>query len=429
MEIRRNIYDQSGKDLTVGVQEKQANGEDSVTDGTAASTESAIQKIEEITGEPKKPVNCYSCGINCTRIRFHYAKSVSATNGSNPTKIKYDLCPSCFQCARYPRGHDNLEFVKLEDNGSSGLRDRDAPWTDSEVWLLLEGLELFDENWNSIADHVKTRTREQCVVKFLQLEIEDQYLESEPNNNPSFGALDYGRIPFSQSDNPVMSVIAFLAGMSDPNVAAAAAGRSVDEMKKSVRSRIENGMGGPPQTESKVKKPPVDHEDSMDVDAVESPQGNSNNQVALAGEQAERTSSLPTIAFAASAARAAALVSNEEREMTRLVSSAVNTTLQKFELKMKQFSEMEAVLQAERRELERGRQQLFLDRLAFRKRVGEVQEALKAASLKGGEEGVRMAQDIGSRGDKLGFQRVIDHGKGDAQPLSAGDANYRSLDI
>ena len=49
------------------------------------------------------------------------------------------------------------------------------------------------------------------------------------------------------------------------------------------------------------------------------------------------------------------------------------------ELKLKYFDEMESILQAERRELERGRQELFLDHLNFKKRVRETQEGLKAS--------------------------------------------------
>lgn len=432
LEIRRNIYDQSGKDLAAGI-EKQANGEDSGANG-AGSIETGIDKIEELVGEPKKVVNCFSCGIDCTRVRFHYAKSTPPAAGAAPLKVKYDLCPSCFQCARFPEGHDNLEFVKLEDPDQTGIPDRDAPWTDTELLLLLEGLELFDENWNMIADHVKTRTREECVVKFLQLEIEDQYLEGEPNTSPSFGALDRGRIPFSQADNPIMSVIAFLASMSDPGVAAAAAGRSVDEMRRTVRIRLENGMGGASESQAKEKANALKSEDSMEIDTTtESPrpgEAAKNQVVTSSGSQANGTTSLPAIAFATSAARAAALVSNEEREMTRLVSSAVNTTLEKFELKLKQFSEMEAVLQAERRELERGRQQLFLDRLAFRKRVAEAQESLGLAHLTGGEGGVQDLNGATASGEKLGFQRVIDPSKGAVQPLSAlGEGNYKTHEI
>ena len=91
---------------------------------------------------------------------------------------------------------------------------------------------------------------------------------------------------------------------------------------------------------------------------------------------------------------------------------------------------MEAVLQAERRELERGRQQLFLDRLAFRKRVAEAQEALGLAHLTGGEGGVQDLNGATSSGEKLGFQRVIDPSKGAVQPLSAlGEGNYKTHEI
>ena len=92
--------------------------------------------------------------------------------------------------------------------------------------------------------------------------------------------------------------------------------------------------------------------------------------------------------------------------MTRLVSAAVNVTLQKMELKLKYFNEMEAILQAERRELERARQQLFLDRLSFKRRVREVQEGLRAAALAGGEQGYKMAMDAMTDSDRMAFHAV-----------------------
>jgi SWI/SNF related-matrix-associated actin-dependent regulator of chromatin subfamily C len=113
--------------------------------------------------------------------------------------------------------------------------------------------------------------------------------------------------------------------------------------------------------------------------------------------------------------------------MTRLVSSAVNATLMKFELKLKQFNEMEEILQAERRELERGRQQLFLDRLSFKKRVNAVQEGLRTAASTGGEQGVKMAQEVLSGGEKFTFQQPAP-AAGSVQPLSA-EGQIKSFDI
>ena len=424
LEIRRNFYDSKGKDVMAGTSERQSNGEDTGSTG-AAPQESATKTIEDLAKEPKKSLNCSSCGIDCTRLRYHLTKSASA----GTAKVDYDLCPQCFLSARYGGDLNSLDFVKLEDPNYTAVPDRDAPWTDAELLLLLEALEIEDDDWNKIADHVKTRTREECVVKFLQLEIEDKYLESDPFGNVSYGALDQGRVPFTQGDNPVMSVVGFLAGMTEPGIAAAAAGRSVDEMRKSLRDRLENGVGGEPRDKSKDKDV-MKTEDSMDIDITGSPQPDENNQVAISEEKHDHTTSLPAIAMATSAARAAALTSNEEREMTRLVSSAVNTSLQKLELKLQQFSEMEMVLQAERRELERGRQQLFLDRLAFRKRMGEMQEAFKNASLSGGEEGARIVQEAANGGgEKFGFQKAQETGRETVQPLSTGTAGYRSYEM
>lgn len=427
LEIRRNIYDQKGKDLTADSKAKQANGEDTASN-VASGGELPLRTIEDIAKEPTKPIHCYSCAIDCTRLRYHYAK----THSPSPMKqerVVFDLCPACFLSGKHAGHNQSIDFVKLEDASYTNVPDKDAPWTDDELLLLLEGLESYDENWNKIADHVGSRTREECVVKFLQLEIEDKYLEPEVSSHPSYGPLDNGRIPFSQADNPVMSVLGFLAGMSEPTVAAAAAGRSVKEMGKAYRKRLNRGIGGQSGSSEKDKEG-VKTEDTMDVDDTTSPQPEETTQVALssADRPKDANSFAATTAFATSAARSAALASNEEREMTRLVSAAVNTTLQKFELKLQQFAEMESMLQAERRELDRGRQLLFLDRLAFRKRVSETQDALRLASLKGGEEGARMAQNIPvGGGERMGFQQ--DMARGNLQPLAAADPGYKSYEI
>ncbi|KAL8762206.1 MAG: hypothetical protein Q9184_001764 [Pyrenodesmia sp. 2 TL-2023] len=430
LEIRRNIYDQTGKDVTASIKDKEANG-DNPAPNAVLSAESAI---EETAKEPKKAVYCYSCGIDCTRTRFHYARSGPSSTGSAAAKVKYDLCGDCFCNGRKPDSHQQWDFVKLEDEDYTTISDREKPWTDAELLRLLEALELFDDNWDSIADHVESRTREECVLKFLQLEIEDNYLENNTHEAPSYGPLDQGRLPFSRSENSVMTVVGFLAGMSEPDVAAAAAGRSVSAIRTSLRKRLEGGMGGGSQDKEKGKEKErmKAEEDLMQVDTVGSPQATNDNQVTVHENPSQAQPTLETIALASSAARAGALASIEEREMTRLVSSAVNTTLQKLELKLQHFSEMEKALQDERRELERGRRQLFLDRLAFRKRLTEAEEAMRAASLKGGEEGARMIRDAGGfAAERLTFEAPQQGvGVGDVQPLSlSGGGGYRNFEL
>ena len=110
---------------------------------------------------------------------------------------------------------------------------RTHEWSDQELLLLLEGLELYRDDWNKVCEHVGTRTQDECILKFLQLPIEDPYLD--PNSaqfNASLGPLAYQPIPFSQSGNPVMSTVAFLASMVDPRIASAAAKAAIAEFTK-----------------------------------------------------------------------------------------------------------------------------------------------------------------------------------------------------
>ena len=410
LEIGRNIYEPTAREHKINKTEKHANGEAPTTNGTSDPLPKAI---EDIVKPAISKINCFSCGIDCTRIHYHNSQTDAGTTSS---KIKYDLCPNCYAEGRMPSNHNQSLYVKVENATYSSVPDRDAPWSDGEILRLLEAMERYDENWDEIADYVGTRTKEECVVKFLQFEIEDKYLDAEPIK-PSTGismlGSQQGHLPFSQADNPVMSVIGFLASLTEPSVTAAAANQTVEAMKQSLRNQLEK-----PQTSEKGKEK---EGDSMEIDVRETTSTTTTTHA---------MSTLATVPLAAISARAGGLASHEEREMTRLVSAAVNATLEKFELKLRQFKEMEQILQAERRELERGRQQLFLDRLTLKRRLHDVQEGLRTAASTGGEQGIRMASDVVFNGERLDFQQApgVFVDPGSVQPLSAS-GQIKSYDI
>ena len=85
---------------------------------------------------------------------------------------------------------------------------------------------MYDDDWSEIERHVGSRSAQQCIRKFLQLPIEDPYIATEGNMGP----LRYARVPFEQADNPVMSVVALLAGVVGPGVAAEAAKTATKEL-------------------------------------------------------------------------------------------------------------------------------------------------------------------------------------------------------
>nr|NVI75719.1 moira [Cucujiformia] len=111
-------------------------------------------------------------------------------------------------------------------NKSAASLTRD--WTEQETLLLLEGLEMYKDDWNKVCEHVGSRTQDECILHFLRLPIEDPYLE-DPEAGGALGPLAYQPIPFSKSGNPIMSTVAFLASIVDPRVAAAAAKSAMNE--------------------------------------------------------------------------------------------------------------------------------------------------------------------------------------------------------
>jgi len=204
-----------------------------------------------------------------------------------------------------------------------------------------------------------------------------------------------------------------------------AAKSSIEEMTKNLTLQVSSSpkkaapketATSPPATEGAADKeasaatPGVksegtaDHDNTMDVDG---PEASGDGQPTDEEDNESIISKAATIALSTSAARASALASHEEREMTKLVNAVVNCNLKKLEHKLNQFNELEQVLQAERREIEKARQQLFLERLAMRTQCAQVQEQLKRAIATGGQEGYMIATEaarMGSQGQKLQFE-------------------------
>lgn len=46
-------------------------------------------------------------------------------------------------------------------------------WNNQETLLLLEAMEIYNENWNEIAEHVGTKSKAQCILHFIRLPMEE----------------------------------------------------------------------------------------------------------------------------------------------------------------------------------------------------------------------------------------------------------------
>ncbi|XP_060537166.1 SWI/SNF complex subunit SMARCC2 isoform X2 [Cylas formicarius] len=309
--------------------------------------------------------------------------------------------------------------VLRNKNAASLTRD----WTEQETLLLLEGLEMYKDDWNKVCEHVGSRTQDECILHFLRLPIEDPYLE-DPEAGGALGPLAYQPIPFSKAGNPIMSTVAFLASIVDPRVAAAAAKSAMNEFAsikdevpaavmdahlKNVEASSAEGKYDPAanlaltgiagtapekEEEDKVKK-----EEKDDEKSTEEPKRNGDEQ-----EDKEKVKSEPEVekeekmdtsevksekvvkdsemqsaaaaALAAAAVKAKHLAAVEERKIKSLVALLVETQMKKLEIKLRHFEELETTMEREREGLEYQRQQLITERQQFHL------EQLKAAEFR-----------------------------------------------
>ncbi|KAM7474988.1 hypothetical protein LguiB_022231 [Lonicera macranthoides] len=149
-------------------------------------SESAI--AEELAGPegPSVEYHCNSCSADCSRKRYHCQKQAD-----------FDLCSECFSSGKFGSYMSPSDFILMEPAEAAGATG--GKWTDQETLLLLEALELYKENWSEIAEHVATKTKSQCILHFVQMPIEDTFLDCDDETDATslIGSAD----PVSTADD------------------------------------------------------------------------------------------------------------------------------------------------------------------------------------------------------------------------------------
>lgn len=124
---------------------------------------------------------CNETSNDVSDVRYHNLKSKALAGGNLGPLI---ISKECYDQGLFPLNFVASDFVKLDKSV------KQPEWTQQEVLLLLEGIDMYASNdgtsqslfintngqWDRIAEHVATKTREECLIKFLQLPIEDKYL-------------------------------------------------------------------------------------------------------------------------------------------------------------------------------------------------------------------------------------------------------------
>ncbi|TKY74246.1 SWI/SNF complex subunit SWI3C [Spatholobus suberectus] len=307
------------------------------------------------------------------------------------------LCTDCFHDGRFVIGHSSIDFIRVDLTRDYGELDGDS-WTDQETLLLLEAMEIYHENWNEIAEHVGTKSKAQCILHFLRLPMEDGKLENinVPSMSLSSNVMnrdDSGRqhcysngdtagpvhqirdsdsrLPFANSGNPVMALVAFLASAVGPRVAASCAHAALAVLS-------EDNSGSTSQMEA------PGHDNRTNPESTHSRDGGPHGETAISNNHnddkakglgswglnegrttplsAEKVKDAAKAGLSAAAMKAKLFADHEEREIQRLCANIVNHQLKRLELKLKQFAEIETLLMKECEQLERTKQRYAAER-------------------------------------------------------------------
>ena len=304
---------------------------------------------------------------------------------SDPSAVV--VCPECFASGNFPNRLCSADFmcvcVAAEPPPPAQLTNEDEHdrWTNEETLLLLEALEMHgDSDWNTVAEYVGTKSAYQCVVQFLQIPIDDEFIEdyesgAHPLAAPSCAdeetdlgtqtdtanglraASPNGMLPFQDSSNPVMSQIAFLTAVVGPRVAAAAAQAALatlaEENPVIEADDAEVGASGERDVNGTADATKRGDEDPMETDvqgeagpapgAAPAAQPNAVAPDATDGFSDAQIKVAAATALASGAVKAKMLADKEERIIQQLTLQAIEKQLKKIHMKITSCERLDEV--------------------------------------------------------------------------------------
>ncbi|KAL0432225.1 UNVERIFIED_CONTAM: SWI/SNF complex subunit SWI3C [Sesamum latifolium] len=266
------------------------------------------------------------------------SRSIPTVYYQSQKEIDVRLCLDCFNEGGFVAGHSSLDFMK--DNSMKDYGDVDGDsWSDQETLLLLEGMQLYNENWNKIAEHVGSKSKAQCILHFVRLPLDGVPLDKIDVPSTS-GSSDLWSHENHERSEP-NSNGSFPCFCTGPRVAAACAHASLASLSK---DSDKEGSPNEEMTNSSRKGPWSQH----DAEGVPL--------------SAEKVNAAAKDGLVAAAMKAKLFADHEEREIQRLSANIINHQLKRLELKLKQFAEVETLLMRECEQMERARQRIASER-------------------------------------------------------------------
>lgn len=346
-----------------------------------------LSSYSDVFGDwaPRKGPVCAACGDQCASGRHE-----------PPMEGGFVVC---LKCSKNRNGAEG----KLADDGSDhadgNANDATNAWTDAETLLLLEAVLKHGDDWDLIAQHVRTKNRLDCIARLIQLPFGDHMLGTFSGKydarNSGNQATNSRAIQHPSSELPqepktddhvhndvkekdaeesmpvrpskrrcipsvanatesLMKQVALLSTVAGPHAAAAAAAAAVTALCNENPSAGKVFNIGEDEARKKLKSFPNNNEPKSDV-RVEDQDVEMHKQTDTPelvpeknfGATAFQIKAAIATALGAAAAHAKLLADQEEREMELLMASIIEAQMKKIQCKIKHFKELEFIMEKE----------------------------------------------------------------------------------
>ncbi|MCO5585905.1 hypothetical protein L7F22_039839 [Adiantum nelumboides] len=346
--------------------------------------------------------------------------ALSASQAGEPALRSVDQPVSMLQATKVPSHKD--AFLSSVTSSTEGIgdsqnmiKDNDwlGSWTTEEVLRLLEAIGKFGEDWIRVAAHVGTKSRLDCILRFIKLPFGDQFTSNigvslcptssggaiqngshidgderkelnfgtsslEGNGvNENFGSDEVideppfkkNRLsPFADASNPILAQVAFLSAMVGPRVAAAAAQAAVAALAEEdplIYQALNTGVTqvGCKDTGalsvSQAMSVKAEDAEGVTVPSEKGYQTHAPKDVETSG------SNIRTGTSTGVAANSKLVADQEEREIEHLVANILEDQLRKLQSKVEHYEELEFILEKEHSQLEKALLQVLGDWIRY----------------------------------------------------------------
>lgn len=275
------------------------------------------------------------------RALGNFAQAENCDHCGEPLVGIYFSAPGHCLCARcYQKGEFGASLSASSYTRRRAVQSQPAAlqgsWTEDEEMRLLEALHTYGiSNWDKVSQAVGTRDKSQCLLYFARLPIQEPYFEHSLQQMKATKVLS----PFSQSTNPVMAMVTFLASSLDPALAQVAAQAAKSAILENVASHKED------------EKPAID-EETLDIWSVVAEGGDKaeEEEDPIMGNMAMQAAA--AAALGAAAVRSASEAEKVRKEADQVLRHAITGVMDRIEKKLERVSQIEEVLQRDAKMLQ-----------------------------------------------------------------------------